>query len=160
MAESSSGVAADPNSTENLSESLSLERPSKRRRVQSSKVSTKFNSSSFLDTHLKDIQTFVISGMKPKDIAEWFHKNFGVDMDTKTISAKIKNWKINGKITVPPISDLNSWVTDTPYPQTECKKSEISKLFFILFFKGETWFEESMQFILQGKKKMITQLKP
>ena len=131
MAESSSGVAADPNSTENPSESLSLERPSKRRRVQSSKVSTKFNSSSFLNTHLKDIHTFVILGMKPKDIAERFHKNFGVDVDTKNISVKIKNWKINGKITVPPISDLNSRATNMPYPQTECKKSEISKLFFI-----------------------------
>ena len=90
MAESSRRAGADQSSTENPSESLSLEHPPKRRRVQSSKV-TKFNSSSFLDAHLKDVQTFVILGLRPKDIAEQFHKNFGVNVDTKTISTKIKN---------------------------------------------------------------------
>ena len=97
MAESSSRVAADPNSTENPSESLSLERPSKRRRFQSSKVSIKFNSSSFLNTHLKDIHTFVILGMKPKDVAERFHKNFGVDVDTKLFLQKLKIGRLTEK---------------------------------------------------------------
>jgi len=98
----------------------SLERPSKRRCVPSEKASASFNAAAFLDSHLAEMQKYVLLGMKPQKISLQLRHDFGVDIDSKLISNKIKNWKVNGRIKVPPVDAANSRATDTPYPPTKC----------------------------------------
>jgi len=102
--------------------SVSLERPSKRRRFPTEKAVVEFNAAAFLENHVQEIQTFVILGMRPAAISAKLRTNYGVDIDSKLISNKLKNWKVNGKIKVPPLNDESSRATDTPYPPTKCMK--------------------------------------
>jgi len=58
----------------------------------------------------------VLLGMKPQKISDQIQHDYGVDIDSKLISNKIKNWKVNGRIKVPAVDAANSRATDTPYP--------------------------------------------
>ena len=80
-----------------------------------------FNEAAFLDAHLSKIQAYATLGMKANKISAELHKDFGVDIDTKLISNKIRNWKINGKIKIPPVDAANSRATDISYPPTKCR---------------------------------------
>ena len=113
---------SEPLSSNSSTPSLSLERPSKQRRTHTAKASANFNASAFLDAHLQEIQTHVIMGSRPAFISAKFKSDYGMDIDSKLISNKIKNWKINGRIQIPALNETNLRATDAPYPPTRCKK--------------------------------------
>ena len=123
--------------SDDTQEVLSLERPSKRRRVPSQKVLDEFNAGWFLDAHLVDIQKFVLLGMRPGMISTTIKKEYGVDVDSKLISNKIKNWKVNGKIKVPPVNESSSRASDTPYPPTKCTWIFLIYVLKLIFFSGK-----------------------
>lgn len=112
--------------------SESLERPSKRRRTPSQKAATsEFNAASFLDAHFSQVQTFVLLGMRPASISARLQRDFGVEISSKLISNKIKNWKVNGKIKVPPVDSANARATDDAYPPAKCMFFSI--IFYLIF---------------------------
>ncbi len=69
-----------------------------------------FDSSAFLNNHTKEVQMYILMGLKPAVIAGKFQNNFGVEEDPKVIP-------------VPPVSDLDSHATDAPYP-TKCRSMQ------------------------------------
>ena len=103
-----------------MTETLSLERPSKRRRVPSEKTADAFAAGKFLDAHFAELKDYVIGNLRPKVISANIKRDYGVDVDSKIISNKIKNWKVNGIVKVPPVGAAHSRATDTPYPPSKC----------------------------------------
>ena len=92
--------------------STSYAKPSKRRWEEK-----EFDANAFLAQHHDTLQTYVLLNLRPQQIADRFHSEYGVPITQTDVSQRINNLKKNGKIKLNPVNEsTRTRAEDSVYP--------------------------------------------
>ena len=87
-------------------------KPAKKRREEK-----EFDANTFLAQHHDVLQTYVLLNLRPHQIADRFHTEYGVPITQTEVSQRINNLKKNGKIKLNPVNESTcTRAEDAVYP--------------------------------------------
>ena len=102
-------------------------KPSKRHHEEND-----FDVNTFLAQHHDALQTYVLLNLRPQQIADRFHSEYGVPITQTEVSQQINNLKKNGRIRLNPVNEsTHTRAEDSVYPPWRYCKSDFLELNFL-----------------------------